>query len=409
MESTRIFDSAATSSSPSIAYLGPNGMAPKYDFNTTIFQRPYGLAQWCRLHFFTMWHSSVSQEILDLVTLHRAPRARSQLSRVTYFLFCLARLFHLRKQLQAVYTPAGTAVFVGWVARSLLRVKWIVEYCDHPYFDAICAYQDHRYVSWLLYYARTTLSRPLVRRADLVVCTGHRGLINSLALPDKKIVVQPNGVEIRRCITGPSRKTSPRLRIVYVGLVSRVRGAGLMLESMHLLQEIGCPAELTILGPWNRRDTQWIEEKMAGLEGKVTVTGRVNQDRVAAVLAEADVGLFPFPPREEVKWIYPIKIYEYMALGVLPVCTDLVGVRDIVQDGVSGFILRSASSTDLCQILARLAANRPLVEKMRGAARKRAEVFDWPRIHRDFCRDLTRRLGFPAQFEAPIPTSAAHG
>ena len=94
------------------------------------------------------------------------------------------------------------------------------------------------------------------------------------------------------------------------------------------------------------------------------------------------------------KWIYPVKIYEYMALCVFPVCTDLVGVRDIVQDGVSGFILRSASSTDLCQIFARLAANRPLVEKMREPRENARRSLTGREYIETFVETLPGDLGF---------------
>ena len=198
-----------------------------------------------------------------------------------------------------------------------------------------------------------------------------------------------------------------KLRVTYVGAVSRTRGAGLMFESMKLLQEMGCPIELTILGPWHPPDVHWIEERVARFKGIVRATGRVSQEQVAAALEESDVGLFLFLPMEEVEWIYPIKVYEYMVYGVPPICTDLAGVRDIVTDGVNGFILRSPSPTSLADLLVRLATDRLSLEKMRDRARKRAEDFDWPRIHREFYRDITRRLALPAGFEAPVGTAAS--
>src|SRR5438270_264844 len=102
-------------------------MSPGYDWNTTIFQRPYGLAQQCHVDLFTRWESNISREILDLVSLHRAPRTVPRLSRLTYFLYCLAGLWRLRRRLHAIYTPAGTAIFIGWLAHNVFRLRWVVE------------------------------------------------------------------------------------------------------------------------------------------------------------------------------------------------------------------------------------------------------------------------------------------
>jgi glycosyltransferase involved in cell wall biosynthesis len=407
LQPARLTEPSHADSGLSIAYFGANGMAPEYGWNGVMFQRPFGLAQRCQLHFFTRWESSISRDLVGLVALHRAPRMAPCLSPIAYLVFCLARLWKLRKQLDAVYTPAGATIFVGWLAQRLFRLKWIVEFCDHPYFDAICAWQSRRYVPWLMYYIRTSLSRPLVKMADLVVCAGHRDLIRCLGLPDGKVVVQPNGTDVRLCASPTVRKAAARLKVAYVGLVSRARGAGMMFEAMRRLKEIDSPVELVIMGPWNPKDSDWIAGEIAGLRGIVTITGPVSHTRVAAALREADVGLFPFPPMEEVEWIYPIKVYEYMAFGIPPICTGLAGVREIVQDGVNGLVLPSASSTDLAEVLAHLAANRHLVEKMRGPARKRAEDFDWPKIHQNLYRDMVRRLALPAEPAAAIHVSAS--
>jgi glycosyltransferase involved in cell wall biosynthesis len=365
---------------PQIAYIWPHDM--EAHINSTFFQRPYGLARAFRVRFLTNSNSAVPQEIRRQVLVCRAPAAPRWFQRACFFLWCMWHLWHFRRTVAAAYAPGGTTVVLGWLAQRLLGMVWVVELWDHLKLESNYARQNGRSLRSFYYRLRSRMFALLIRSADLVICTGNAGMVAQLGVPSGRLVVSPNGVDTELCDNRMQREESTVLRAIYVGWVGRSRGADLMFDAMAILKEHGAPVVLTLVGPWNPPDSDWIEKSCRALRGHVVSAGWVPLRTVIDMLGRSDIGLFPFPPYEELEYIYPIKVYEYMACGVVPISTNLTGVRDIVEHGANGFLLKSGSAQELADLLRDLASTPSVLRPMRGAARRRAESFDWREINR---------------------------
>ncbi len=262
---------------------------------------------------------------------------------------------------------------------------WVVELWDHLKLDANYARQNGKLLLGVYYGLRSRILARLIRRADLTICTGNEGMVAGLDIPTRKLLVSPNGVNTQLCVYTRQPEEGKVLRAIYVGWVGRSRGADLMFQAMAKLKESSAPVVLTLVGPWSPSDSHWIDESCRGLGEHVVSLGRVPHEAVIGMLGHSDVGLFPFPHYEELEYIYPIKVYEYMACGVVPISTNLSGVRDIIQNGTNGFLLKSSTAQELAILLQNLASNPSVLKQMRLAARRRAEDFEW--------REINRRLG----------------
>ena len=363
-----------------IAYTWQHELAA--DQNSTFFQRPVGLAQEFTVHLLACGGKKIADEVVGRVRMHVSPILFGPLTVLFYPVFCLKTLWQLRRNLSAVYTPGGVTVLLGGLAQRFLGMAWVVELWDHLKLEPNCARQNGKLLLGLYYSLRSRILALLIRKANLAICTGNKGMVAGLGIANGKLVVSPNGVDTRLCTHPIPRGHSNVLRAVYVGWVSRSRGADLMFEAMAKLKEGGTPIVLTVVGQWNPSDFHWIEESCRRLGEHVVSVGRLPHVAVIDMLRDIDVGLFPFPHYEELEYIHPIKIYEYMACGLVPISTNLTGVRDIIQDGINGFLLKSSTAQEFADVLGNLARNRSVLTQMGLAARSRAENFEWPDINR---------------------------
>jgi glycosyltransferase involved in cell wall biosynthesis len=384
-----------------IAYLWPHHVG--MEKSATYFQRPIGLTENFDIHFLTRAESRIPAAITARVQLQRAPTVRKLFSGPAFLLFAARWLGKNRFRLSAVYTTGGTTVFIGWFARRFLSLRWMAEFWDHPFLERNYARQNGRRAASLFHHLRSLATCRMTRRADVVVCTGNAGMLRPLRVAQEKLVVLPNGADASVFRPHRSRRPATKLAVVYVGWIGRARGAALMFDAMQLLKSIAAPVTLTMIGPFIPHDREWILGRQQQLEGFVSLTGRLAHAEVPPILANSTLGLYPFPKEEELEFIYPIKVYEYMAMGVVPVCTHLTGTRDILQDGVDGFLLKSNEPGELTSCLIEAARNPKRIAEMSVAARERAELFRWDRIHARLNAELAARLGATAPCSGSLP------
>lgn len=374
-----------------IAYLWPHGIGA--DPSATFFQRPAGLAEDFTVHLLTRAESRIAAAVASRVRVRRGPGGRGIFARLSYPFFCARWLVRNRSRLSAVYTTGGATIFTGWFAHRFLRIRWVAEFWDHPFLEWNYARQNGNHSASFFYLLRSLIANRMVRCADVVVCTGNAGMVRVLQPTAEKLVVSHNGADRSLFERPPAKKPALPGEAVYVGLIGRTRGAGLMFGAMQLLESAGAPVHLTLVGPLVSRDREWVQRRQRELEGCLSLTGRLPHADVLLILEKCSLGLFPFPQEEELEFIYPIKVYEYMAMGVVPICTDLTGVRDIVRDGIDGFLFRDGSAEALARCMFEASRNRARLAEMSRAAHERAKQFRWDRIHARLNAELASRIG----------------
>jgi glycosyltransferase involved in cell wall biosynthesis len=125
----------------------------------------------------------------------------------------------------------------------------------------------------------------------------------------------------------------------------------------------------------------------------VVFTGAIPHPMLPACLAAADIGVAPFEPtrhgplRLGFYWS-PLKIFEYMAVGLPVVAPALPRLKKLVQHGTEGVLYDPKDPRALDRALQTL-ADRRVRDRMGAAARARvARDFSWD-AH---CRLLDKRL-----------------
>ena len=125
----------------------------------------------------------------------------------------------------------------------------------------------------------------------------------------------------------------------------------------------------------------------------VTFTGALPHSALPAALAAADIGVAPFDPIKHAPlrlgfYWSPLKIFEYMAVGLPVVAPALPRLKRLVEDGREGILYDSKDPRGLDRAIVQL-ADAGLRQRMGAAARTRVvKDFSW-RAH---CAALDRRL-----------------
>jgi glycosyltransferase involved in cell wall biosynthesis len=132
-------------------------------------------------------------------------------------------------------------------------------------------------------------------------------------------------LSVANCL--PLAKRPPR--VAYLGGISRDRGACQMAEAMTLLPK-GLGARLTLIGDYRPPGLEHELRDIAGPE-HLELLGWCNRETVAAVLAQARVGLITALPVQCHVESQPTKLFEYMSAGLPVVASDIPLWRKFVE------------------------------------------------------------------------------
>lgn len=138
----------------------------------------------------------------------------------------------------------------------------------------------------------------------------------------------------------------------YMGGVSEVRGAGVMLHAYRKLTEAGHNVELHCVGP----GTLPIDDPARMPEG-VKMYGFLPAAEGFAVMARCHVGLAVLMPIPNYVRSYPTKMFEYMALGLPIIVSDFPLYRAALGDSDCGFLVDPERPEQVVEALEQLLAD----------------------------------------------------
>ena len=173
----------------------------------------------------------------------------------------------------------------------------------------------------------------------------------------------------------PVLESRPEKYVVYVGSVSECKGALRLAEAMREVFAAHPDVSLVYVGP----ETEYrglpisaaIHGILAGYADRVTLTGRVPHEQALAWVREACV--LAFVSQIEGFALVPL---EAMALGVPVICASSGPALELVDDGVNGILIDSASTAQLEQAILKL-LNNPLSAVSLGEAGRRKVMNDF--------------------------------
>jgi N-acetyl-alpha-D-glucosaminyl L-malate synthase BshA len=125
------------------------------------------------------------------------------------------------------------------------------------------------------------------------------------------------------------------------------------------------PAKLLLMGDGpDRSQAEWLAMKK-GIHDRVIFMGK--QDRIHEKIAMADVLLMPSELES-----FGLAALEAMACEVVPICTNVGGVPEVVDDGETGFLADVGDVDTMSARAIEILSDRTKLKEMANLARKRA-------------------------------------
>jgi glycosyltransferase involved in cell wall biosynthesis len=210
-----------------------------------------------------------------------------------------------------------------------------------------------------------------VARAAFIACISHFCRSQAMLFSDQahwpKLRIVHCGVLPERYGTAPRPEFSHH--VCFVGRLDAVKGVPLLLEAFAANLPRHPQARLTIAGDGPARAALEAQAQALGLAGAVRFTGYLDEAAVAALLETSDMLVLPSFAEG-----LPVVLMEALASQIPVIATQVAGVSELVQDGVSGFIVPPGDVDTLALRLDRLLSDPALCAAMGKAGRARVEA-----------------------------------
>lgn len=207
-----------------------------------------------------------------------------------------------------------------------------------------------------------------VARARFVACISHFCRSQLMLFSDK---AHWSKLHIVHCALNPdfydrtNLERRPGKHILFIGRLSGVKGAPILLEALAALRAKHPDLSLTFVGDGPERLELEAKTDALKMREAVTFAGFRSQDEVAKYLAKADI--FALPSFAEG---VPVVLMEAMASKVPVVTTRIAGIAELVEDGVSGLLVSPGDVEGLVECLDQLLNDHDSRARMGEAGRQ---------------------------------------
>ncbi|MCG9884009.1 MAG: glycosyltransferase [Cyanobacteria bacterium] len=229
-----------------------------------------------------------------------------------------------------------------------------------------------------------------VRKALFVACISYfcRSQVAIYTPPDRWDRLHIIHCGVNPDLFEPVDHQGPGRNLLYCGRLAAVKGLPILLESLAQLRDALPDVRLNLIGDGPDRPLLERMVQDLGLGDRVHFLGYRSQDEVRAALQQTDI--FVLPSFAEG---VPVSLMEAMAAGVPVVTTHIAGVAELVEDGVSGYLVPPSNVEQLGDRLKTLLLDGDLRRRFGAAGRaKVAAEFDirqeGDRLHQIFANAL---------------------
>jgi glycosyltransferase involved in cell wall biosynthesis len=229
--------------------------------------------------------------------------------------------------------------------RSLETLTWVYMHWFYSQMDIIYINSEH--------YRRCWIDRGIPADKLRIL---PRGLDTSLFHPDRRA----GGFRERF----GARNGEPVL--LYVGRISKEKDLDVLVGAYRKVREKHPSTRLVFVG-----DGPYLNELRDALPDAI-FTGYLSGADLAKAFASADI--FVFPSTTDT---FGNVVLEAMASGLPAIVSDTGGPRELVKNGVTGYVTRSLDIEDFTTATERLVADPLLRETMRTNARAAVQDRDW--------------------------------
>ncbi len=183
----------------------------------------------------------------------------------------------------------------------------------------------------------------LVQNADLLLIEGKEYEEFLYSLESRKPKYFPNFIHLSPENDKAWKRENHEIGICYVGRVVREKGIGRAIEVVEMVNRLGLPARLHIIGTGSEEYLYELKETVVSLECEHVVKfyGNLPFQRIYQILAK--MHFFVYISMHEGEG-HSNALTEAMSFGVVPICSDRGFSRSVVSN--AGRVLSEAATTE---------------------------------------------------------------
>jgi glycosyltransferase involved in cell wall biosynthesis len=270
----------------------------------------------------------------------------------------------------------------GVKAAQSLGVPLIVEV------NAPMLLEQERYRRLALHDRAQSIEREVFSQADGIICVSSavRDYAVSKGAPAARATVLGNAVDTERFrpAVPPAQFGMPKDAFVigFNGSLKRWHGVDVMMEAFRTILRKAPHARLLVIGEGPERG--WIEGfvRGAGIEGSVMMTGWMGHQDMPAALTAMDVALAPYPETEDF-YFSPLKVFEYLAVG-LPIVASRIGqIAEVIKHGETGILTPPGNTAAIADAVLMIMKDTPMMKRLGAAAALEGARHSWRRNARE--------------------------
>ena len=223
----------------------------------------------------------------------------------------------------------------GFVAEHVRRKKIKIVFTCHNV-------MEHESSIW-----KEKLTRKVLSKGDSFLVTNRKDADKLSALvPPSHIAVHPIPLPGMFPPAKPDVEKRAGLELLFFGLVRPYKGLDVLIDAMHLLKDEDI--FLTVAGEW-WQDSSMLRSRIfhKDLAGKIEVIDRyLTDDETAGYFSRADVVVLPYRSATGTG-VIPLA-YHY---GKPVIATEVGGLPEVVENGVSGRLVRPGDPSALASVI----------------------------------------------------------
>ena len=233
-----------------------------------------------------------------------------------------------------------------------------------------------------------SLSRFIAKSADGIISVSHfvHDMVENITQMDIDGHILPMGVDsevfvpkIHKATLRQKNGITSRFVVLYVGKLIEVKGVQILIESMAAVRQTHDVC-LLIAGAGDLRSELEQKAHELKLTGQIRFLGPVAHDCLIDLYSLCDVVVVPsiVTARQETEGM-PVVILEALSAGCPVVASDVGGIKDVIKDGVNGYLVPPGDPRILAEYITRI-LHPEVAQEIRMHTMESGRKYDWRRI-----------------------------
>jgi PEP-CTERM/exosortase A-associated glycosyltransferase len=218
----------------------------------------------------------------------------------------------------------------------------------------------------------------VAKKADAVsaIAKPMLGDLQSRGIPARKLFHTPNGVDTDRFVPAAKDielarelKLEGTLVFGFFGSLYRYEGVSWLIRALARLRASGQNFQVLVIGRGEDDNgiRKAIQDHTAG--SYVHLIEYVPHERIGRYYSVLDIAVYPRRSIRLTELVTPLKPLEAMAVGKPVLASDVGGIRELVENEVTGLLFRPEDEEDFCRQGARLVTSPSLRGRLAAEGR----------------------------------------